>query len=214
VSSGASAQPEPAQAEDPAETPEAAPETAGAEETPATEGPPAGEEDQGVVADTTQVESEATRDERRRIAHQAAIETTRPRPPGEEVEPPPPPHWVRRLEIGGAYAMVFRPFANGLEDSAIGYEPAYVAWALHLHWDLFPWLRLHPYFLDAHHGLDIPAGGLATGTGNSISADATIAEATVATFVFGAKLAPTWPISDRFRAWRRGSVGDATSFPS
>ena len=168
---------------------------------------PSGAADDELVVDTTVVETEADREERRRISHQAAIEAAAPRPEPEEVEPPATLPWGRRLEIGGSYAMVFRPFANGLTPSSIGYNPALAAWALHLHWDLFPFLRFHPYFLDAHHGLDIPAGALSSGTSDSIAAGATVADTTVATFVLGAKLAPTWPISDRFRAWIAAGIG-------
>jgi hypothetical protein len=145
--------------------------------------------------------------ERRRRSHQVAIEETEPRPPLppiDEVEPPP---WARRIEIGGHFAFVIRPLAGGVVDTPNGYDPA-PGWGIHLHWNIVDWFRFSPYFLDSHHVLNIPPGGLAQPeSANSISPTATIESPSVSTFSFGAKLQPTWNINDRLRTWATVGVG-------
>jgi len=127
-----------------------------------------------------------------------------PLPPGVELGEP--PEWERRIEVGGDFAVVVRPFANGLEPSKITYLPA-PAWGVHLHWALFRWLRIHPYFLDVHHDIDIPAGALSQGGKEPIHFGAALSDVVVETFVFGAKLAPTLEFTDRLRAWVSAGVG-------
>jgi hypothetical protein len=139
-------------------------------------------------------------------AAQRKRERERPRTALPDVEPPEPPPWGRRIEVGASFAFVLRPYANGNAESQIGYSPA-PGFGVHLHWEFFPWLRFHPYFVHAFHSVDVPAGALASGTSISIPADATISDTTVATFVIGAKLAPTYPFTDRIRAWVTLGVG-------
>ncbi len=143
---------------------------------------------------------------RRRAAHQAAIEVAEPRPPLRDVVLPEAPEWERHIEVGADFAFVIRPFAAAEIDNGVGYDPA-PAWGLHLRWRIASFLRFHAYFVDAHHNLQIPQGALVAKTARSISPDATIDEASVTTFVFGARLAPTWEITDRLRAWIGAGVG-------
>jgi len=130
----------------------------------------------------------------------------------DPIELPAPPKWERRLELGVDIAYVSRPFADALVQPGNRYENN-IAWGLHLHWDVLPWLRFHPYFIDAHHDIVLPPTGLATGSSNGISSAATITDAdgnediSVATFVFGAKLAPTLALSSRARGWISAGVG-------
>jgi len=137
-----------------------------------------------------------------------------PRPPLPEVDPPPPPRWDRSIEVGGDAAFVIRPFANGVVAGPVRYEAA-IGWGVHLHWELLDWLRLHPYFIDAHHDLAIPTGALATTSPNSVSRASTVAESTATSFVFGAKLAPTLELSRYARGWLSAGVGwGRFSFPT
>ncbi len=130
----------------------------------------------------------------------------------EPIELPAPPGWERRLELGVDIAYVNRPFADGLVQPGNRYQTN-VAWGLHLHWDVLPWLRFHPYFIDAHHDIVFPSQGLATGSSSGISSAATLTDAdgnediSVATFVFGAKIAPTLALSPRARGWISAGVG-------
>lgn len=161
-----------------------------------------------LVADAEDAEEDpAVREERRAIAHQTAIEQTEPRPPEQDVPVPDGPAWMRRIEVGADAAFVMRPFHNGKVDSPISYEHA-VAWGLHAHWSVLPWLRLTPYFLDVHHGLDIPQGALAAPPRpRSIDPSWVVSDATVTTFVFGLKIQPTYEFTDRLRAWATFGVG-------
>jgi len=149
-----------------------------------------------------EIGAERARADRERAAH----ERQQPRPPLPDIAVPEPPRWRRHLEVGGDFAVVARPFTNGLDPSSIGYNPA-VGWGVHLRWPIFDWLRFHAYFLDAHHGLDIPQGALAAPTSVSISPAASIDTGAVETFSFGGRLAPTWPISERLRAWVSAGIG-------
>ena len=117
-----------------------------------------------------------------------------------------PPAWERHIEVGGEAALVVRPLASGPVPHDFSYDPA-VGWGLHLAWEVLPWLRLRPYFLDAHHDVVIPAGALTTAAANSIGASAEVSEATAVTFMFGARIEPTLHIDDRFRVWLSAGVG-------
>jgi len=191
----------------------------GAGSTQAESGEPAAPEDDTAADaatttdDTADDDEELTREGQEvaaKAAARAAREQAVPRPPlPPEVVLSEAPKWKRRLEIGGDFAIILRPFANGLAPSEITYLPA-PAWGVHLHWAIFSWLRLHPYFLDAHHSIDIPAGALrADGSPSAppISDQATLSEVVAETFVFGAKLAPTLNVTDRLRGWISVGVG-------
>lgn len=150
---------------------------------------------------------EEVRERRRARSAQAALEASEPRPPLEELREPEPPPWEPRLEIGGAFAFVLRPFANAVApETGINYKPA-PGWGVVLRWTIYDWIAIHPYFIDSHHRLDIPAGALATGASDSIAPDATIQTNSVTTFSFGAKLAPTWEIIPRLRVWAAVGIG-------
>lgn len=161
----------------------------------------------GLVADDEDVDEDPTvRQERRRVAHQTAIEQTEPRPPEVDVPVPDEPEWTRHIEVGADAAFVLRPFHNGVVESPIRYESA-IAWGLHAHWNALPWLRLTPYFLDVHHGLDIPQGALATSSDNTIDPTWALSDTTVTTYVFGLKVQPTLNFTPRLRAWITAGVG-------
>jgi len=182
----------------------------------ATTDPPA--TDEASAADTTTASDDEAEDDEKlasdneespeQAAAREAHERDEPRPPlPPEVELGGSPEWERRLEIGGDFAIIIRPFANGLEPSKITYLAA-PAWGVHLHWTIFRWLRVHPYFFDVHHDIDIPAGALTGGGGvDWIHPGATLSEVVAETFVFGAKLAPTLEFTDRLRAWFSAGVG-------
>ncbi len=144
--------------------------------------------------------------ERREAAAQAARETAQPREPLVDVDLPEPPPWERRLEVGASFAFVLRPFSSGLADSDVEYDPG-AGFMVHLHWPIQEWLRINPYFMHVFHGLDIPQGALQANSGQSISPDATISEARVATYVLGIKLSPTLNFTDRWRAWFTAGIG-------
>ncbi len=164
------------------------------------------DEDEDEDEDDDDMEDPRVLEQRRAEKEQTAHEEKHPREPLVAVEPPDTPEWERRLEVGASFAFVLRPWANALAPSDIGYNPA-PGFGVHLQWPVFEWLRFHPYFVHAFHSLDIPQGGLTTTTANSISADATISDESVATFIIGAKIAPTWPITKRWRAWATAGVG-------
>ncbi len=150
---------------------------------------------------------EEERAQRRARSAQAALEASEPRPPLDELREPEPPPWEPRLEVGGAFAFVLRPFANAVApDTGISYKPA-PGWGVVLRWRIYDWIAIHPYFIDSHHRLDIPAGALATDASDSIAPDATIQTNSVTTFSFGAKLAPTWEIIPRLRVWAAVGIG-------
>jgi hypothetical protein len=139
-------------------------------------------------------------------AAQRQRERERPRGALPEVEPPAPPPWERHVEVGFSFAFVFRPFADGLHETSIAYQPS-PGFAVNLQWAIVEWMRVNPYFVHAFHGLDIPPGGLAANSLISIPADATVSDERVATFVVGLKLQPTYPFTDRIRAWASLGVG-------
>lgn len=161
----------------------------------------------GLVADDEDADEDPrVREQRRRVAHQTAIEQTEPRPPEVDVPVPDEPEWTRHIEVGADAAFVMRPFNNGVVASPIRYESA-IAWGLHAHWSALPWLRLTPYFLDVHHGLDIPQGALAVPTPATIDPSWTLSDSTVTTYVFGLKVQPTLEFTPRLRAWLTAGIG-------
>jgi len=136
---------------------------------------------------------------------QAQRERDVPRPPLADVPPPQPPLWHRRLEIGADAALISRPFATTKAEN-IRYDTA-IGWGIHVNWKLVSWLRFHTYFVDAHHDLRIPPGAFASDAANSVSSSSAVSDATVRTFAFGAKLAPTWQFTSRARAWISAGIG-------
>jgi len=102
--------------------------------------------------------------------------------------------------------MVVRPLSDAEIENGTRYAPA-PAWGLHLRWRLLSFLRFHAYFVDSHHTVELPQGALVPSTDNAIASDATPSEISVATFVFGGRLAPTWELSERLRLWLAAGVG-------
>ncbi len=195
---------------DPSTSSEPAPQDDSAESgnDPSTSSEPAPQDDSAESGND--LDSDATdpavRVRRREQAAQAVHESEQPRESLATVAPPEPPKWQRRLEIGASFAFVLRPFAEALGPTDISYAPA-PGFQVHLHWPVFDWLRFNPYFLHAFQALEIPPGALTSGTANSIGAEATISDASVATFVLGAKIAPTLNFSDRWRGWLTAGIG-------
>jgi hypothetical protein len=198
----AAAQPTDATAAAPEPTPgEPAPEPAPISPDAEPEPAPATADDEG------RVEPKAAARRRSVAAGRARRERTRPRPslpPPAEV--PEEPAWERHLEIGADFAFALRPFADAKVESDIEYQPA-PGWGVHLRWQVIPWLRIHAYFVNAYHGLDIPPDTLMAATENSIAAGSTVSDASVQTFSFGIKGAPTWNFTPRVRAWVSVGVG-------
>ncbi len=131
-------------------------------------------------------------------------ELAEPRGPLADVELEGRLPWQRHGEIGAALAWVRRPFVVG--DSRIRYAPA-VGVALHLQWDIRPWLHVRPYFIMSTHEVDVPFGALSTSSPKSVRRDSFFSPIQARTFAFGAKVAPTWNASARARAWLVLGVG-------
>jgi hypothetical protein len=125
-------------------------------------------------------------------------------------EPPPRPAalplldvdhvpWERHLEIGGDVVLGTRLASHDAAgaSSDIRYKTA-VGWGLHARWPVWKYARFSIYFADLHHALRLPPGSLG-------QPGATYELDKVETFVFGAKIGPTLPLSDRLRIW--ASVG-------
>ncbi|MEM9691287.1 MAG: hypothetical protein AAGA56_01975 [Myxococcota bacterium] len=157
------------------------------------------------------------REERRRRARQAALEELEPRPDTVDEDETDTLPWERRAEIGGHFAFVVRPLNNGLgNNTGVDYRPA-PGFGVDIRVPIVSWLRFHAYFHDVHHGVDIPPGALSVtdpdtgallgGDQPSIDPSATVEADAVNTFSFGAALAPTWNITDRFRGWLSVGIG-------
>ena len=116
------------------------------------------------------------------------------------LELPPTSHCERRLEVGGDFVYVSRPFSQALAPSAV-YYPATPGFGIHLRWELVSWLRFHSYFVHAVHDVQLPPGALSVVSSSSISSNAEYGPLSAETFVFGAKLAPTLPLGHNARAW-------------
>ena len=137
---------------------------------------------------------------------QAEREKRQGLPPLPELEPWPAPRWQRRIEIGGDFVYLSRPFSQALQPSRTHY-PAAPGFGVHLRWRVWSWLRFQPYFFRVVHDVQLPPGSLQSGTDKSIRPDASYAPLSVETFVFGARLAPTYELSPRARAWLSIGVG-------
>jgi len=131
----------------------------------------------------------------------APVEEARPpRPPLPPARPPVRLPWARNVELGADVALVFRPASVGADDAqaSIRYEPA-LGFGAHARWEIFRYLRFNAYFLGASHALRIPEGALGI--------PGKVESASVDTFSFGARLAPTLPLGDRARAWVSVGIG-------
>ena len=120
-----------------------------------------------------------------------------PLPPGPPAEKVP---WERHIEIGGDVALVQRPASADAAGNAsdVRYEGA-VGFGLHARWEIFKYLRFAAYFIDAHHGIDLPPGALGQ--------QGVLEIESLRTYSFGARLCPTLPIGTRARAWLSVGVG-------
>ncbi|MEO7330750.1 MAG: hypothetical protein ABI193_19395 [Minicystis sp.] len=124
------------------------------------------------------------------------------RPPLPPVPPPPSLPWERHLEIGADLAVVVRPGSRdptGLS-TPIRLRPA-PAWGIHLGWQVLRYLHFSGYFIGAAHELDqLPPGSFGqTGV--------VFASETAHTYVFGARVMPTYPFTDRLRAFAIAGAG-------
>jgi hypothetical protein len=114
-------------------------------------------------------------------------------PPAPPAEPLP---WARSLDVGPDLAIVFRPTPGG--DDAIHYAPA-AGLGLHGRIALHRYLRFSAYFVSATHEVELPSSAL--GLGGDLAVD------DAATYSFGARLQPTWPLSERLRLWASAGAG-------
>jgi hypothetical protein len=126
-----------------------------------------------------------------------------PRPPPLQVERPPYdafPRWERHIEVGGDIVHIYRPASLDGESAPTGvrYVPA-IGYGVHGRFDVVKYLRFTGYVLVADHTVALPEGAL------GLDADLTMEP--VSTFVLGARLAPTWPWSERGRTWLSVGVG-------
>jgi opacity protein-like surface antigen len=130
-----------------------------------------------------------------------------PRPePLPEIETPEAPPWQRHLEVGGGVVYVSRPLFGDRPSTSPRYQ-AGVGFGVDLRWDLFSFLRIHPYFLHVVHHTPMPRGALTTEADNSISGATVFPETSAATFSFGARVEPVWALNERLRAWLSVGVG-------
>ncbi|MFO0757327.1 MAG: hypothetical protein U0359_12600 [Byssovorax sp.] len=125
----------------------------------------------------------------------------RVRPPALTPPPPAPLAWERHLELGADFGMVVRP---GTTDPAGAETPVRLrpapAWGIHLGWPVFRYLHFSGYFIGAAHDLGLPAGSFGQG-GTLVASDP------VYTYVFGARVMPTYPFTDRLRVWLTAGAG-------
>jgi hypothetical protein len=119
--------------------------------------------------------------------------------------PPPPPavplRWQRHLDLGPDLAIVVRP---GTKDAAGFDTKAHLrpapGWGIHLGWQVLRYLHFSGYFIGAAHELDLPRGAL--GVMGTMTHDKA-----VHTYVFGARVMPTYPFTERFRVWLSAGAG-------
>lgn len=151
----------------------------------------------------------ATPAERQHQAGPSTDEELASKPPRPELpegmEPPPPPEWERRLDIGLGPAYVTRPLFHERAPSAIGYDPR-VGIDIHLRWDVVSFLRFKPYYYWTQHDLTFPRGALGT-SANGLSPGAVLPSVRADSFAFGAQLEPTWWLNERLRVWLAAGVG-------
>ncbi|MDI1447361.1 hypothetical protein [Polyangium sp. 6x1] len=112
-------------------------------------------------------------------------------PPLDITEPP----FTRHVDIGGGVALVHR-IPSG--DTRVRY-PASVGMGLWARVDITRYLRASLYAVRAERDFDLPSGalGLAGDPG----------EVEFYTYSFGLRLAPTWNITPRARAWVSAGAG-------
>jgi hypothetical protein len=131
------------------------------------------------------------------------------RPPLPAAPPPVRLPWARHIEIGVDLALVARPASQGAdgEESRIRYEPA-LGFGAHARWEIFRWLRFSAYAVGASHDLRIPPGSLGVrGRVQGAAPGEEAKDVTVETITFGARLAPTLPLSERARSWASIGIG-------
>ncbi|MSP24404.1 MAG: hypothetical protein EXR75_04425 [Myxococcales bacterium] len=128
------------------------------------------------------------------------------RPPLPAIAPDAMPLAPPGLDVGVGLAWVSRPISNGLVTTDASYAAA-PGFAVRLDWPIVSWLRFHPYFVWARHDVSVAPGALTTASATSIAADAVVAPLTATTFAFGARVAPTFEFSPRWRAWIAAGVG-------
>ena len=111
--------------------------------------------------------------------------------------------WKRLIEVGGDFVFAQRIAASEDGDgnpTSIRYKPV-PGFGLHFRWEIFKYLRAGIYFIDADHEIDLPPGALGLPPTDTPEIEE------VHTFSFGARLAPTLPITDRARVWVSAGIG-------
>jgi hypothetical protein len=131
--------------------------------------------------------------------------------------------WARHLEIGVDLALVSRPASQDADGnkSDIRYEPA-LGIGVHARWEIFRWLRFSAYAVSASHDMQIPPNSLCDpeslrdpespcddlpGPVEGAARDEEAKDVTVDTITFGARIAPTLPLSERARSWVSIGIG-------
>ncbi|MRG94144.1 hypothetical protein [Polyangium spumosum] len=122
-----------------------------------------------------------------------------PEPPARPRELPPldvrSPPFTRHVDLGGGVALVHR-FAS--DEPRVRY-PAAVGMALWARVDVTRWLRANLYALRTERDMALPAGAL------GLAGDPGDVE--YYAYSFGLRLAPTWHLSSRARAWASAGAG-------
>jgi hypothetical protein len=123
------------------------------------------------------------------------------RPPLPPMPRPPQLPWERHLEVGADLALVARP---GGKDAAglptpVRLDPA-PGWGIHLRWEVLRYLHFSGYFIGAAHTLSMPPGSFG-------QPGAVTAGEAVHSYVFGARVMPCYPFTDRLRAWISAGAG-------
>jgi hypothetical protein len=133
-------------------------------------------------------------------APEDALPPRPPRPPLPEVPESVPPPWSRHVDIGVDLAFVTRlaQGTSGGTGADVSYEPT-VGFGLHARWLIFEYLGFTAYYVDSKHDVTLPPGALSLGGALSVEA--------VETYAFGARLTPTWPVSERLRLWLAAGIG-------
>lgn len=107
---------------------------------------------------------------------------------------------LRRFDIGGALLWVSR-LGEGVQDdevTGVDYAPA-LGFEIHGRVTIIPQLQAGVYFGGSRHGVHLARGAM--DTSDQVTSDS------LQTLWIGAKAFPTWPMSDRIRAWLALGVG-------
>ena len=122
-----------------------------------------------------------------------------PEPPARPKELPPlevtSPPFTRHVDIGAGLALVHRIPSDG---TAVRY-PASVGVGIWARFDVTRWLRANVYAMRTERDMQLPAGAL------GLAGDPGVVE--FYSYSFGLRLAPTWRLTPRARAWVAAGAG-------